>query len=89
MTAPRRPLDEMLTELVASLGAIGTSGAQAFAAAGIAPSSVEFDLPVEASVEHRDGRWVVLADSPRTRLRTAFDRPPSRLTARIVLERGA
>lgn len=88
MTAPRRPLDEMLTELVAGLGAIDRRGAQAFAAGGIAPSSVEFDLPVEASVEHREGEWVVLADSPRTRLRTAFDRPPSRLLARIVLERA-
>lgn len=89
MTAPRRPLDEMLGELVAGLGAIGERGAQAFSAAGIAPSSVELDLPVEASFEHRDGQWVVLADSPRTRLRTAFDRPASRLTARIALERGA
>lgn len=89
MTAPRRPLDEMLTELVAGLGAIGARGAEAFAANGIAPSSVEFDLPVEASVEHRGGRWVVLADSPRTRLRTEFDRPASRLTAKIALERSA
>lgn len=88
MTAPRRPLGEMLGELVAGLGAFRERGAEAFAA-GIAPSSVEFDLPVEASVEHRDGEWVVLADSPRTRLRTAFDRPASRLTARIVVERGA
>jgi len=88
MTAPRRPLGEMLGELVAGLGAVGVRGAESFAT-GIAPSSVEFDLPVEASVEHRDGEWVVLADSPRTRLRTAFDRPASRLTARIVVERGA
>lgn len=89
MSAPRRPLDEMLIELVAGLGVIGERGATAFAAAGIAPNSFEFELPVEASVEHRDGQWVVLADSPRTRLRTAFDRPASRLTARIVVERGA
>jgi len=89
MTAPRRPLGEMLTELVAGLGAVGERGARAFAAAGIAPSSVELDLPVEAGIEHRDGQWVVLADSPRTRLRTPFDRPASRLTARIVVERGA
>lgn len=88
MTAPRRPLDEMLTELVAGLGAFGQRGTSAFARTGIAPSSVEFDLPVEASVEHRDGQWVVLADSPRTRTRTDFDRPASRLTARIVMERG-
>jgi len=89
MTAARRPLDEMLAELVAGLGAFGERGAHAFAATGIAPISVEFDLPVEASVEHRHGQWVVLADSPRTRLRTAFDRPASRLTATIVVERGA
>lgn len=88
MTAPRRPLDEMLGELVAGLVAIGERGVQAYAAAGIVANSVELDLPVEASIEQRNGRWVVLADSPRTRLRTAFDRPASRLTARIVLERG-
>lgn len=89
MSPARRPLDDMLTELVASFGASGERGAMAFAATGIAPISFEFDLPVEASVEHRDGQWVVLADSPRTRLRTAFDRPASRLSARIVVERGA
>lgn len=88
MSAPRRPLDEMLAELVAGLAPLGESAAMAFGA-GIAPSSVELDLPVEASVEHRGGQWVVLADSPRTRLRTVFDRPASRLTARIVVGRGA
>ncbi len=88
MTAPRRPLDEMLTELVAGLGAIGERGASALANTGIAPSSVEFDLPVEASVERRDGQWVVLADSPRTRLRTDFDRPASRLMATILMVQG-
>lgn len=88
MTEPRRPLDEMLTELVAGLGAFGERGASAFASTGIAPSSVEFNLPVEASVEHRDGQWVLLADSPRTRLRTDFDRPASRLAATIVMERS-
>jgi hypothetical protein len=89
MTAPRRPLDEMLAELVDGIGAFGSYGAQAFIATGIAPSSVEFDLPVETSVEQRDGRWVVLADSPRTRLRTDFDPPAGRLTATIALERPA
>ena len=89
MSTLRRPLDEMLTELVAGLAPLGERGAKALDAAGIAPSSVEFDLPVEASVEHRDGQWVVLADSPRTRLRTVFDPPASRLTARVVVERGA
>lgn len=88
MTAPRRPLDEMLAELVAGLAPLGERDAMA-SGAGIAPSSVEFDLPVEASVEHRGGQWVVLADSPRTRLRTVFDRPASRLAARIVVERSA
>lgn len=87
MTALRR-LDEMLAELVAGFGAFGEIGAQALVASGIVPSSVEFDLPVEASVERHDGHWVVLADSPRTRLRTDFDRPASRLIARIALERG-
>lgn len=89
MTSPRRPLDEMLTELVIGLGVFAERGATAIATTGIAPSSVEFDLPVEASVERRGGQWVVLADSPRTRLRTDFDRPASRLTARIVMERSA
>ena len=89
MSAPRRPLDEMLAELVAGLGAIGRRDPESIAAIGVAPRSVEFDLPVEASIEHREGRWVVLADSPRTRLRTAFDRPTSRLMARITLERPA
>ncbi|MXP40726.1 hypothetical protein GRI75_03560 [Altererythrobacter soli] len=89
MSAPRRPLDEMLSELVAGLDWAGERGARAFAATGITPSSIEFDLPVEACLEQREGQWVVLADSPRTRLRTAFDLPASRLTARIVVEGGA
>lgn len=89
MTAPRRPLDEVLTELVVGLSAFGERGAAAFATTGIAPRSVELDLPVEASIERRDGQWVVLADSPRTRTRTDFDRPASRLFARIVMEPGA
>jgi hypothetical protein len=89
MIPPRRPLDEMLAELVAGLGAIGAGGSRLYAATGVVPDSVELDLPVEAGIEHRDGRWVVLTDSPRTRLRTDFDRPTSRLTARIVLESDA
>ncbi len=87
MTNAPRPLDDTLAELVSGLGAFGARGADAFDRAGIAPRSVQLDLPVEASVEFRDGRWVVLADSPRTRLRTDFDRPQGRLKATIAVER--
>lgn len=86
MTTAPRPLDDTLAELVSGLGAFGARSADAFRA-GIAPRSVQLDLPVEASVEFRDGRWVVLADSPRTRLRTDFDRPQGRLKATIAVER--
>lgn len=86
MTASRRPIDEMLTELVAGFGVFGSKQAGANMRSGIAPASIEFDLPIEASVEQRGGAWVVLADSPRTRTRTDFDLPTSRITATITME---
>lgn len=82
MMSSRRPIDEMLVDLAEGFGALRKAG---FDANGVRPSSVEFDLPVEAGVEFRGGRWVVLADAPRTRTRTAFDIPTSRLTATIAM----
>ncbi len=84
MIAPRRPLDDMLVELMDGVRQSGSLRPTDLDQVGVAASSVEFDLPVETVIEHRDGDWVVLADSPRTRMRSDFDVPVSRLVATIV-----
>lgn len=78
-----RPLEDLITELAEGIGE--ASAASAREAGRVVPVSVSFKLPVEAHVEDRDGRLVVLADLPRTRTRTDFDRPLGRLSLNLVM----
>ena len=83
MSAFVRPLEDLITEL--AQGISEASAASTRDAGRVVPMSVAFKLPVEAHVEDRDGRLVVLADLPRTRTRTDFDRPLGRLTLNLVM----
>ena len=78
-----RPLEELITDLADGIGA--ASAASPDQSGRIVPVSVAFKLPVEAHVENRDGTLVVLADFPRTRTRTDFDRPLGRLSLNLVM----
>ena len=78
-----RPLEDLITELAEGIGAV--SAARPGQAGRVLPVSVAFKLPIEAHVEDRDGTLVVLADLPRTRTRTAFDRPVGRLSLNLVM----
>ncbi len=73
--APRRPLEDLIGELL--------DGVTALPAAGLRATSVAFDLPIEATVEAGPEGPMVRADVPRTRTRTWFDRPVGRLSLHI------
>ena len=72
----RRPLEDMIGELVEGLVMPN--------AAGLRATSVEFTLPVETRVVGGPGGLVVHADMPATRTRTDFDLPLGRLTMRLA-----
>lgn len=79
----RRPLEEMLVELVDGLSAL-----PAFDGRGspLSVTGIELALPIETRVVHDPGAGgapVVLADLPRTRTRTAFDLPVGRFVLRL------
>ena len=78
-----RPLEDLITELADGIGAV--SAASSGESGRVVPVSVAFKLPVEAHVEDRNGTLVVLADFPRTRTRTDFDRPLGRLSLSLVM----
>lgn len=80
---PRRPLGDVVVELA---NAAADAGRGANSAAGLYTQSVDMTFPIEAMVEMRDGEMIVVADMPRSRRRTAFDRPASRLSFRLVAE---
>lgn len=72
MTA-RRPLEDVLAELAAGLPLSGA----------IRATSAELMLPVEARVVQGPDGLRVETDLPRTRTRTDFDLPISRLLVRL------
>jgi hypothetical protein len=74
----RRPLSATLIEVVDGIGLRPGPGLRA--------TSIELTLPVEISIEQREGEQVFLADLPRFVYRTAFDLAPSRLT--VLWEEG-
>jgi hypothetical protein len=79
MTArePRRPLEDMIGELVGAMPAVDL-------AAGVHASSVEFSLPVEMRVSSGSSGLVVHADLPATRTPSAFDLPVGRLKLHLT-----
>jgi hypothetical protein len=74
----RRPLGEMLTELL-DLG----SGFRRDAPA-LALRSVSVTLPIEVALRRVGREWELLGDVPRTVTRTAFDGRPSRIQVLYV-----
>lgn len=79
--APRRPLADVLVELADAVCDAGD-----FGAALVRATSLELSLPIEADVEQSDGALQFIADVPRFRRRTDFDRPPGRLTVTLRTE---
>jgi hypothetical protein len=84
MSAFGRLLEDVITELVDGVGAASAAGVDEAGRSRVRPISVAFALPVEAHIETRGDKLVVLADVPRTRTRTAFDRPLGRLSLNVV-----
>jgi hypothetical protein len=76
---PRRPLEDMIGELV---GAVSLPGRDP--TTGLHASSVEFSLPVEMRVSGGPGGFTVHADMPATRTQTVFDMPVGRLNMRLT-----
>ena len=76
----RRPLSEVLDELVLALQP--DPGRHP----GLGVTELLVDLPVEAALIREPDGLVVLADLPRWRWRSAFDREPGRLRATLRKE---
>lgn len=68
----RRALSDTLVEVIDGIGLSPGPG--------LRTTSIELTLPVEVSLEERNGEQTFLADMPRFVYRTAFDLAPSRLT---------
>jgi hypothetical protein len=84
--AARRPLEELLTELASGLIGPADQAREMMRLTGVRPVSVEFELPVEASVGAAPHGCMVFVDVPQTRTRTPFDPPIHRLAVRLVAE---
>jgi hypothetical protein len=78
-TEVRRPLEDMISELVEGLFTLPTSDI-----AGVRLSEVEVALPVETRVVGGPSGPVVHADMPSLRTRTDFDLPVGRLVVRLA-----
>jgi hypothetical protein len=76
---PRRPLEDMIGDLV---GAVSLPGRDP--TTGLHASSVEFSLPVEMRVSSGPNGFTVHADMPATRTPTAFDMPVGRLNVHLT-----
>jgi hypothetical protein len=80
MTAPRRPLGDMLAEVIS-----GTLEALPLAR-DLRVRDIAVTLPVEFGVRRKGEADEVLGDLPRTVTRTRFDIPPGRLDVRWARE---
>jgi hypothetical protein len=74
----RRPLGEMLTELLDLSSGLGRN------APALALRSVSVTLPIEVALRRVDGEWELLGDVPRMVTRTAFDGRPGRIEVLYV-----
>jgi hypothetical protein len=72
----RRPLEDMISELVDGLFDLPTQGVRL--------TAVELGLPVETRMVLGPGGPIVHADMPARRTRTEFDLPLGRLVLRLV-----
>jgi hypothetical protein len=79
----RRPLEDVIGELVDGLAALPPLDGCARDLAGLSLTSVELTLPIETRVLGGPAGLVVHADMPALRTRTAFDLPVGRLVMRL------
>jgi hypothetical protein len=77
MTAARRPLEDMVSEIAGSIVPVARNSA-------VRPVSVDLALPMEARVAPGPEGLRVIADLPRLHTRTHFDLPIGRLTVRLA-----
>lgn len=83
-TEIRRPLEDMITELVDGLSVLPTLHGDHRSATPLMVTRVELALPVETRVVGGPQGPVVHADMPTLRTRTAFDLPLSRFVLRLA-----
>jgi hypothetical protein len=80
----RRPLEDMIGELVDGLSTLPVPGQATIGGNRLRLTSVELALPVETRVLDGPSGLVVHADMPTTRTRTAFDLPVNRFVLRLA-----
>lgn len=73
----RRPLGEVVRELAESVEP------DPVRQAGLRVSRLDVQLPIEIELRHDAGELTVLADLPRWRWRSFFDREPGRLVLQL------
>jgi hypothetical protein len=73
----RRALSDVVTELATSVQP------EPAAKDLIRVTGLDLDLPVEIELIRQDGELLLLADLPRWRWRSVFDRGPSRLSLHL------
>jgi hypothetical protein len=80
----RRPLENVIGELVDGLSAMPAHGRQANDGVALQVTGVEVALPIETRVVAGPTGLVVHADMPTMLTRTSFDLPVGRLVLRLV-----
>jgi hypothetical protein len=82
----RRPLEDMIAELVDGLAVLPALDRRMAGGTGLKLTDVELALPVETRVLAGPSGLVVHADLPSLRTRTDFDLPLNRLVLRLATE---
>ena len=82
----RRPLEDMIGELVEGLAALPALDCRTAGGTGLKLTDVELALPVETRVLSGPSGLVVHADMPALRTRTDFDLPLNRLVLRLATQ---
>lgn len=77
MTAARRPLEDMVSEIAESILPLTQDSI-------VRPVSLDLSLPVEARVDRGPDGLRVIADLPRLHTRTHFDPPVAELTVSLA-----
>jgi len=84
ITERRRPLEDVIGELVEGMSVLPALDQRQGDGAGLRLTTVELALPIEARVLAGPSGLVVHADMPAMRTRTAFDLPVGRFVLRLV-----
>ena len=83
-TEMRRPLEDMIGELVDGLAALPALDSQVGDVTRLKLTDIELALPIETRVASGPSGLVVHADMPARRTRTDFDLPIGRLVLRLA-----